>query len=334
VDVGEPMSAASGAANATVLERIVAETRVGLEQRKQRVPLEILQAQVATARQRSSDELARARVADAGGRSATCPRGRFHDALARPGIAVIAEFKRRSPSAGRLREDADIAAIARAYERGGASAMSVLTEGLNFDGSLEDLRAARTACELPILRKDFIVDPYQLYEARAACADAVLLIVAALEQRELVQLHELATRLGLDVLVEVHDREELARAAQIGAGLIGVNNRDLRDFTVDVGRTSRLMSEMPPGATVVSESGIAAPQQLAELEREGVAAVLVGESLMRASDPAQALIGLLGRSSSGQRPVGSTMQRSVGSTGQRPVGSAGSDAGANIGGSS
>lgn len=296
----------------TVLERIVSETRVELEQRKQRVPLGALQVQAAAGdRGVGKDGCAQSVVA--GGRSSERPRGRFHEALARPGIGVIAEFKRRSPSAGRLCEEADVADIARAYERGGASAMSVLTEGPNFDGSLEDLCAARTACELPILRKDFVVDPYQLYEARAARADAVLLIVAALELSELVQLHELATTLGLDVLVEVHDRQELARAAQIGAGLIGVNNRDLRDFTVDVGRTSRLMGEMPAGATVVSESGIAAPEQLAELEREGVAAVLVGESLMRAPDPEQALVGLLAGSSSSQRPAQSAAWRAGGS---------------------
>jgi indole-3-glycerol phosphate synthase len=219
--------------------------------------------------------------------------GRFHKALARPGIGVIAEFKRRSPSAGRLRESADVATIVGAYERGGASALSVLTEGPNFEGSLDDLRAARAACGLPIVRKDFIVDPYQLYEARAAGADAVLLIVAALDQDELASLHELATRLGLDALVEVHDRDELERAARIGARLIGVNNRDLRDFTVDVGRTRQLLDEMPAGAIVVSESGIGSPEQLRALERNGVSAVLVGESLMRAPDPQGALATLL-----------------------------------------
>lgn len=275
----------------TVLERILSETRAELELRKQRVPLDALQE----------------RLAGSGVRSPERSRVRFREVLARPGIGVIAEFKRRSPSAGRLRaEDTDIAEIAAAYRRGGASALSVLTEGPNFDGSLDDLRAARAACELPILRKDFIVDPYQLYEALAADADAVLLIVAALEEHELAALHELATTLGLDVLVEVHDREELARAADVGARLIGVNNRDLRDFSVDVRRTSQLMGEMPADATVVSESGIAAPEQLRELERQGVAAVLVGESLMRAPDPAQALIGLLGGSLSAERSVGST----------------------------
>ncbi len=146
----------------------------------------------------------------------------------------------------------------------------------------------------PILRKDFIVDPYQLHEACAAGADAVLLIVAALDQHELASLHELAVALGLDVLVEVHDRDELARAAGVGASLIGVNNRDLRDFTVDVERTLRLLGEMPAGATVVSESGIFAAEQLHELGREGVSAVLVGETLMRARDPRLALAALLG----------------------------------------
>jgi indole-3-glycerol phosphate synthase len=260
-----------------VLGRILAETREELGRRKRIVSPASLEAQAAVEEGRPS-----------GGE-----RGRFHEALVRPGIGVIAEFKRRSPSAGQLREGADLSEIVGAYELGGASALSVLTEGPNFEGSLEDLRVARGACELPVLRKDFIVDPYQLYEACVVGADAVLLIVAALEQRELASLHELALTLGLDVLVEVHDRDELARAASVGAGLIGVNNRDLRDFTVDVGRTSRLLSEMPAGATVVSESGIFAAEQLHELEREGVSAVLVGETLMRARDPRLELARLL-----------------------------------------
>jgi indole-3-glycerol phosphate synthase len=260
----------------TVLDRILAETRVEVERRKRELPLQ----------------------ADAShGRP-----GRFRDALAAPGIGAIAEFKRRSPSAGALREVAEVAEMARAYERGGASAMSVLTEGPNFDGSLEDLRAARAACDLPILRKDFVVDSYQLHEAQRAGADAVLLIVAALDQDELIELHELTGELGLDALVEVHDREELARAEQAGARLIGVNNRDLRDFSVDVGRTARLMAHVPAGATIVSESGIGTPEQLHELERAGVAAVLVGEKLMRAADPEQALASLLSGSSRASGP--------------------------------
>lgn len=256
----------------TVLDRILAETREEVERRKREAPIE-------------TDVSARR-------------PGSFREALDGPGIAVIAEFKRRSPSAGKLREpEPDVAEIVSAYERGGASALSVLTEGPNFDGSLADIGAARAACGLPILRKDFVVDPYQLHEALRAGADAVLLIVAALEQGELATLHDRAVGLGLDVLVEVHDRKELARAEQAGARLIGVNNRDLRDFSVDVGRTERLLAEMPAGATVVSESGISKPEQLRELERVGVAAVLVGESLMRAPDPEASLLALLAGSS-------------------------------------
>jgi indole-3-glycerol phosphate synthase len=291
----EAGAATSG--RATVLERILNETREEIERRKRGVTLGEIETRAAEARAAVAMAATVDRLKDDGASPSIQSSGlggRFHQALARPGISVIAEFKRRSPSAGGLREGAELAAIVTAYERGGASALSVLTEGPNFDGSLADIDAARDVSELPILRKDFVVDPYQLYESRAAGADAVLLIVAALEQRELEELHELATTLVLDVLVEVHDREEMARAAEVGASLIGVNNRDLRDFTVDVGRTSRLMGEMPPGATVVSESGIAAPQQLAELEREGVAAVLVGETLMRAADPSAALQSLLG----------------------------------------
>ncbi len=202
---------------------------------------------------------------------------------------MIAEFKRRSPSAGALREDPDLRGIVSAYERGGAVALSVLTEGPNFDGSLEDLRAARAVCELPILRKDFIVDPYQLYEARAAGADAVLLIVAALGPQELESLNALARAIGLDVLMEVHDGEELRSALEPGANLVGINNRDLRDFSVDMERTTQLMDEIPPSVTVVSESGIATAEHLDRLQRAGVQAVLVGEALMRSPDPEAAL---------------------------------------------
>jgi indole-3-glycerol phosphate synthase len=218
---------------------------------------------------------------------------RFRDALTGEGVGVIAEFKRRSPSAGVLREQPDLAEIVGAYERGGAVAVSVLTEGPNFEGALEDLRAARLACDLPLLRKDFIIDPYQLHEASAAGADAVLLIVAALEQGDLALLHETARALGLDVLVEVHDSEELARALQIGAEIVGINNRDLKDFSVDVERTARLMDEIPSGVIVVSESGIAAAEQILRLRERGVNAVLVGELLMRSADPAAVLRTLL-----------------------------------------
>lgn len=250
----------------STLERILDETRATVAANKRAAPLGELMERSAEGQ----------------------PRG-FRQALERSGIGVIAEFKRRSPSAGPLREDADIAQIAAAYEQAGASAMSVLTEEPNFEGSLADLRAARAACDLPLLRKDFIVDSYQLYEARAAGADAVLLIVAALSAADLTSLYETATSLGLDVLVEVHDGDELAVAASAGASLIGVNNRDLRDFSVDISRTSQLLAEMPPGACVVSESGISTPEQLRQLESRGVAAVLVGETLMRAPEPGEAL---------------------------------------------
>jgi indole-3-glycerol phosphate synthase len=261
----------------TVLERILQSTREELERRKRELPLEELEY----------------RAFASGGAGETSPR-RFAAALTEPGIGVIAEFKRRSPSAGTLHHAPDLHGLVRAYERGGASALSVLTEGRHFDGTLEDLTAARAACELPILRKDFIVDEYQLYEAKVAGADAVLLIVAALEPERLTALHERAETLGLDVLVEVHDREELRTALKLEAELIGINNRDLRDFSVDVERTERLMGEIPAGVTVVSESGIAEPEQLSRLEDRGVDAVLVGEMLMRSEDPEAALRTLRG----------------------------------------
>ena len=261
----------------TVLARILESTREELKRRK---------------RERSPEEL-EYQAFSIGGSGEVNPR-RFRTALQEPGIAVIAEFKRRSPSAGTLRQAPDLHELVSAYERGGASALSVLTEEKHFDGSLEDLRAARVACELPILRKDFIVDEYQLHEAKVARADAVLLIVAALEQQELIALREGARKLGLDVLVEVHDREELRTALGVGAELVGINNRDLRDFSVDVERTAQLMGEIPGGVTVVSESGIVEAEQLNRLEEAGVDAVLVGEALMRSENPEAALRTLRG----------------------------------------
>ncbi len=260
------MSAASG----TILDRIVEQTRETVARRRREQPL------------------GRWQPVDTG-----APRP-FRDALAAPGMSVIAEFKRRSPSAGALGEAPELGEILPAYERGGAAAASVLTEGPNFGGSLDDLRAARCACGLPLLRKDFVVDRYQLQEAQRAGADAVLLIVAVLGDEELRSLHEDANELGLDALVEVHDAEELRRAGAAGASIIGVNNRDLRDFSVDVGRTEELLERMPPATIVVSESGISEPGQLARLEALGVHAVLVGEALMRAPDPCAALRRLRG----------------------------------------
>jgi indole-3-glycerol phosphate synthase len=274
----------SSATEASVLERILVSTRAEVRARREALPLEQL----------------RERAADA-------PRGafererRFRGALSAAGMSVIAEFKRRSPSAGAIREAPNLRDVVGAYERGGASAISILTEGPHFGGSLEDLHEARAACDLPLLRKDFIVDPYQLYEALLAGADAVLLIVAALAQSELASLYELARELALDVLVEVHDRGELRRALELQADLIGINNRDLRDFSVDLRRTFDLLAEIPTGVSIVSESGISKPEQLRWLAEQGVAAVLVGETLMRAPDPQSALRELLGAGSASFR---------------------------------
>jgi indole-3-glycerol phosphate synthase len=209
----------------------------------------------------------------------------FNEALVRPGLSLIAEFKRRSPSAGDISASAIVAEQVGAYERGGAAALSVLTDERHFGGSLEDLRAARETCDLPILRKDFIVDPYQLYEAAVNGADAVLLIVRALGDRELRAMYGEARGLDLDCLVEVHDGEELERALEMDADVIGINNRDLDEGSVDVSRTYELMPDVPAGKTVVAESGISSRAELEELERVGVDAVLIGGALMGAADP-------------------------------------------------
>lgn len=219
----------------------------------------------------------------------------FRAALSAPGLTLIAEHKRRSPSAGPIREDLALEQVVRAYERGGAGALSILTEESRFGGSLEDLRSARAASGLPILRKDFVIDPFQLHESLAAGADAVLLIVAALAPEQLESLHAQARGLGLDALVEVHDRSELEVAAAAGATLIGVNNRDLSTLEVDVGRTFELVPHMPSGVTVVAESGFSSRQQLAQLGDHGIDAVLIGEALMRAPDIETMCRGLAGR---------------------------------------
>jgi indole-3-glycerol phosphate synthase len=246
-----------------MIEEMVAAARHGVERRRAELPLEELRGQL------------RARDRDRP----------FSEALVRPGLSLVAEFKRRSPSGGVIREGADVAETVQAYERGGAAALSVLTESDFFGGSLEDLREARAASSLPILRKDFTVDTYQLYEAVVSGADAVLLVVGALDDRELSELYAEARALDLDAVVEVHDNEELDRALEIEADVIGINNRDLRDLSVDVRTTYELMPDVPAGKTVVSESGIASREELDELERVGVDAVLIGEALMRADDP-------------------------------------------------
>ena len=258
--------------NGNVLERIVESTREDVRRRQATVPLRELEQALAHRDDRP-----------------------FSEALTRPGVSLIAEHKRRSPSAGMIREGATVGDVVTAYERGGAAAVSILTEGAHFDGSLDDLREARDSCHLPVLRKDFIVDTYQVYETAAAGADALLLIVAALSVDELSDLYREAQALDLDVLVEVHDEEELDHALEIvDADVIGINNRDLSDFSVDLDRTYELLSEVPAGKTVVSESGIHSREQLDDLERVGVDAVLVGEALMRASDMEDAVRMLVG----------------------------------------
>jgi len=222
-------------------------------------------------------------------------RGRpFSEALVAEGISLIAEMKRASPSRGPIRPDAKVADIVRAYERAGARACSVLTEGGWFGGSIDDLREARAACDLPLLRKDFIVDPYQLLEAKAAGADAALLIVAALDREQLGDLMAAASELGMDTLVEVHDEDEVEAAVDAGAEVIGINNRDLHSLEVDVRTTFRLLADVPAGTVVVAESGITDGVIVRELQDAGVDAILVGEALMRADDPARAVDELLG----------------------------------------
>ncbi len=219
---------------------------------------------------------------------ADAPRGfaRALKSATRP--RVIAEFKRASPSKGEIRPGADAAEIARAYAGAGAAALSVLTDAQFFRGALADLERARAACALPVLRKDFTIDPLQLVEARAAGADAALLIVAALSDAQLRALLACARELALDALVEVHDEPELERALASGAELIGINNRDLRDFKTDVGVTRALLP-LAAGRVVVSESGLDSPEVLRALEAAGASAFLIGEALMREPDPAAAL---------------------------------------------
>ena len=245
-----------------MIEQLISAAREGVERRRRALPQAELESRLTA---RAEDRP-------------------FSEALVRPGLSLVAEFKRRSPSAGEIAL-ADVGQQVQAYERGGAAALSILTDEVHFGGSLDDLEAARGACDLPILRKDFVVDPYQLYEAAVSGADAVLLIVRALDDRNLELLQGEARALDLDCLVEVHEEADLERALEHGAEVIGINNRNLDEGTVDVAVTYELMPDVPAGKTVVAESGISNRQQLDELERIGVDSVLIGEALMRADDP-------------------------------------------------
>jgi indole-3-glycerol phosphate synthase len=219
----------------------------------------------------------------------------FGGGLRAAGMSLIAEIKRASPSAADIATDVRPAELARAYEAAGAAAISVLTEPDHFKGSLDDLREARAACRLPVLRKDFLCDALHVWEARAAGADAVLLIVAALAQAELVSLSDLASDLGMVALVEVHSAPEIDRAVQAGARIVGINTRDLATLEVDPEVVAKLRPLVPDGVVVVGESGVSTRADVEALEAAGVDAVLVGEAVMRARDPGAKIAELLGR---------------------------------------
>lgn len=258
----------------TVLDNIIETTRAEVARRMAGTPLSALEA------------TARAQQA---------PRG-FAAALSRKaetGHALIAEIKKASPSKGLIRQDFDPPAHARDYEAGGAACLSVLTDKPFFQGDEAYLIAARAACPLPAIRKDFMVDPWQVAEARAIGADAILIIVAALDDGAMAEIEAAAVDHGMDALIEVHDEAELERALRLKSRLIGVNNRDLRDFTVDLGRTESLARLMPQGTDIVAESGLATKADLDRLAGAGVHRFLVGETLMRQADVAAATRKLL-----------------------------------------
>lgn len=254
-----------------MLDEILAGVRADLAERQERVPLEAVKERAQRA----------------------VPALDAHARLRQPGVAVIAEVKRTSPSAGELAPIGDPAALARAYESGGACAISVLTEARRFHGSLDDLVAVRASVDVPVLRKDFVVTSYQVWEARAYGADMVLLIVAALEQNALVALLERTESLGMTALVEVHDEEEAHRATDAGARVVGVNARNLKTLEVDRDTFARVAPLLPAHAVKVAESGVRGPHDLLAYAAAGADAVLVGEGLVKQHDPRQAVADLV-----------------------------------------
>lgn len=254
-----------------VLDEIVGGVRLDVAERKARTPLSVLEAGLG---------------------ETPAPRSPM-PAFRAAGLSVIAEVKRKSPSKGALADIPDPAELASRYELGGATAISVLTEQRRFGGSLDDLDAVRERVEIPVLRKDFIVEEYQLVEARAHGADMALLIVAALDDEELARLHALALELGLTPLVEVHTVEEARRAVDLGAELLGVNNRNLQTLEVDLAQFSRIVEHLPADCVRVAESGITGPEDAARLHAEGAQVLLVGETLVRHQDPTRAVQALL-----------------------------------------
>ncbi|MEW5949489.1 MAG: indole-3-glycerol phosphate synthase TrpC [Thermodesulfobacteriota bacterium] len=258
-----------------ILDKIVAHKRIEVARRKEEEPIPVLMQEIG-------------RVA--------APRSLSSALTTGGGINIIAEIKRASPSAGMIAGNIDPSSVATEYEMGGAAAISVLTDREFFAGDIAFLSQVRRTVSLPVLRKDFLIDPYQVYEARAYGADAVLLIAAILGDRDMKTLLDLTHRLGMETLVEVHDEPELHRVLETGARLIGINNRNLKDFTVSPDVTLNLCRKIPAGKVIVSESGIKTRSDVVRLEEAGIQAVLIGETLMRAPDRTKTIMELLGKS--------------------------------------